>query len=71
MKLNQGIMYFPRLFSEAQCPQCSKVLHWIESEPQSKVQSQCCGKIFIATLNYVGITIESIEPIKEIEDKAV
>ena len=65
MKLTQGPMYFPRLFSEAQCPVCSKILQWTESKPQREVKAQCCGKIITATLNYVGITIEDTEIVQE------
>ena len=69
MKLIQGPMYFPRVFSEAQCPECSKVLQWTESKPQREVKAQCCGKIITATLNYVGITIEDIQPVKEVSNE--
>jgi hypothetical protein len=63
MKLIAGVAYFPRLFSEAQCPECSRILEWRELEPQKRVKAQCCNKIFIAILNYVGITIEDIKDI--------
>ena len=66
MKLIPGVAYFPKLFSEAQCPECSRVLQWTESKPRSQVKAQCCNKIFTATLNYVGITIENIDTVKEI-----
>jgi len=71
MKLQSGVAYFPRLFSEAQCPECSKILQWKELEPQKRVKAQCCNKIFTATLNYVGITIEDIQSIKEIPDGGI
>jgi len=60
MKLEKGVFYFPRLLTEAQCPVCSKILEWIQTESRNKVKAQCCNKIFTATLNYVGITIDDI-----------
>jgi len=72
MKLQPGIVYFPKIFMEAQCPFCSKILDWIPTESKSRVRAVCCNKIFTATLNYVGITIDDIEgtnQIPEIESK--
>lgn len=65
MKLAPGIVYFPRLLLEAQCPFCSKVLEWKETESKSKIKSECCNKVFTATPNYVGITIDDIQTKKE------
>ena len=66
MKLTQGPMYFPRLFSESQCPICAKILQWSELKAGHQAKAECCNKIFIATLNYVGITIEDNNVQKEI-----
>jgi len=66
VKLTQGPMYFPRLFSESQCPICAKILQWSELKAGHQAKAECCNKIFIATLNYVGITIEDNNVQKEI-----
>lgn len=68
MKVIGGILYFPGILTEAQCPDCSRVLQWKATRFRNKVKAECCNKIFTATLNYVGITIESIEPVKEISN---
>lgn len=68
MKLQSGVVYFPRIFTEAQCPVCSKILEWIPLESKNKVRAQCCNKMFTATLNYVGITIDNLEGSNEITE---
>jgi hypothetical protein len=64
MKIMPGVYYFPRVFTEAQCPFCSKILEWIPTEAKNRVRAECCDKIFTATLNYVGITIDDVEGIE-------
>lgn len=59
MKLFQnGVMYFPRIFSEGQCCVCSKILQWEVINPGREARAECCGKIFNVFLNYVNVKIE-------------
>jgi hypothetical protein len=69
MKLSQGVFYFPGILTEAQCPDCSRVLQWMPTESRNRVKAICCDKIFTATLNYVGITINDIETKKSNPDQ--
>jgi hypothetical protein len=59
MKLTEGVIYFPRVFVESQCPTCSKVLQWSVTKHGSEAKSkECCGKIFNVFLNYVRVELE-------------
>ena len=64
MKLIEGIIYFPSLFTESQCPTCLKILQWTEIERGSKFEARCCDKIFHASVNYVSIKIEDTKKIE-------
>ena len=63
-----GVFYFPGILTEAQCPVCSRVLQWVQTETKNRIKSICCDKVFTASLNYVGITVDDIrDKQKEIE----
>ncbi len=67
MKLIEGTIYFPKLFSESQCSDCGKILQWFETIPKSEFESKCCNKVFKARVNYVNIKIEEVNKLESNE----